>query len=257
MSIVTPSLNQAKYIEHTIKSVLAQDYPNIEHIIVDGGSTDGTVKILKKYKHLRWISEKDNGQSDAINKGARMAKGKFIGWLNSDDLYYPHAVSTSIKALRAHPEAAMAYSDCDLIDGNGRVIDRMISRNYNEYLHLLWRNAIPQPTAFMRRNSFMKAGMLDTSMHYCMDWELWIRLGRVGKLIRINGCLAAFRLIRGTKTYSNTEGFKKEITAVCDRYGVPAIFWALRQDVKKMLFDNDLLHKYNGILKFASSIFPV
>ena len=138
VSIITPSFNQAQYIEATINSVLTQDYPNIEYIIVDGGSTDGTVEIIKKYTlDLRqqtvglqsraitsWVSEQDQGQTDAINKGFARAQGHILAWLNSDDTYEPGAISAAVKYLQEHPEAGMVYGDCNFINETGRVIGK-------------------------------------------------------------------------------------------------------------------------------------
>lgn len=247
VSIVTPSFNSAEYIERTILSVKAQDYPNLEHIVVDGGSKDGTVKILKKYKHLKWVSEKDKGQSDAINKAIKISKGSIIGWLNADDLYCPGAVSKSVAFLLSHPDAVMTYSDCEIIDERDKTIGEIVSRPYNEFLHLSWFNVIPQPGAFFRRDAYDKAGPIDISLNYCMDWEYWVRLGRIGKLVRIPGCLAKFRLVEGTKTFSQNDKFYGEIKRVCKKYGVPYLGWELRRLIKKSLASVGVLNSYKKL----------
>jgi len=244
VSIITPSYNSVAYIERTIKSVLAQDYKNIEHIIVDGGSTDGTIDIVKKYKHLRWVSEKDSGQSNAINKGFGMAKGSIIAWLNADDLYFPDAVSKSVSYLLSHPGTAMTYADCEIIDENDKATGKIVSRNYNEFLHLAWFNVIPQPTAFFTKEAYLKAGPLDESLHFCMDWEYWVRLGRTGKLARLPLCLAKFRFIKGTKTFSQNEKFYGEIKTVCRKYGVPPHGWLVRKAIKNLLEKLNLISTY-------------
>jgi len=118
ISIVTPSFNQGAYIEENIKSVLRQNYPNFEHIIIDGSSTDGTIDILKKYDHLIWVSERDKGQSEAINKGFKTANGEIIGWLNSDDCYEPDAFSTIVRELNKAEDKYIVFGDCNLIDKN-------------------------------------------------------------------------------------------------------------------------------------------
>lgn len=246
VSIVTPSFNSARYIERTIRSVQEQDYPRIEHIVMDGGSKDGTVSILKKYPHLKWVSRPDRGQADAINKGIARASGSIIGWLNADDLYAPGAVRSSVDYLLAHPEAVMTYSDCDIIDEKDRVIGHIRSREYNEFLHLSWFNVIPQPTAFFRRDAFEKAGPLDASLHYCMDWEYWVRLGRVGRLARIPGCMAKFRLVEGTKTFSQNDRFYEDIRRVCAHYHAPYAGWALRRAAKSALSKLGLLSAYKN-----------
>ena len=247
VSIITPSFNSAVYIERTIKSVLAQDYPRIEHCVIDGGSNDGTVEILKRYPHLRWVSEKDSGQSNAINKGIRMSKGSIIGWLNADDLYAPNAVRASVDYLLSHPDVAMAYSDCEIIDEKDRALGKIIARGYNEFLHLAWYNVIPQPTGFFRREYSEKAGPIDESLHYVMDWEYWVRLGRAGRLARIPGCLAKFRLVEGTKTFSQNDRFYVEIRGVCKKYNAPYFGWELRRGVKRTLAKIGLLGAYKNI----------
>ena len=246
VSIITPSFNSARYIERTIRSVMAEDYPRIEHIVMDAGSKDGTVSILKKYPHLKWVSSPDKGQADGINKGIARANGSIIGWLNADDLYAPDAVSKSVGYLLAHPEAVMTYSDCDIIDEKDRPIGKIVARKYNEFLHLTWFNVIPQPTAFFRRSAFEKAGPLDVSLHFCMDWEYWVRLGRVGKLARIPGCLAKFRLVEGTKTFSQNDKFYEDICRICAQYHAPYAGWALRRAAKSALLKLGLLSAYKN-----------
>ena len=133
VSIITPSFNQAQYLEQTIQSVLSQDYPNIEYIIMDGGSTDGSVDIIKKYqdKIKYWVSEQDAGQTEAINKGFAKAQGEILAWINSDDSYNPNAVSEAVKYLIENPNVAMVYADCNFIDENGNVIGKFNAKQTN------------------------------------------------------------------------------------------------------------------------------
>src|SRR5512142_3420630 len=130
VSIITPSYNQAQFLEASIQSVLQQDYPNIEYIVADGGSKDNSVEIIKKYQdHLAWwVSEKDKGHADALNKGFSHATGEILAWLNSDDVYYPDAVAEAVAVLQQHPEVGMVYGDADLIDNAGAAIGRFASR---------------------------------------------------------------------------------------------------------------------------------
>jgi len=152
VSIVTPSFNQARYLEETIRSVLGQTYERIEYILIDGGSTDGSLEIIQKYtdKVSYWVSEKDKGQTDAINKGFKAAHGSILAWLNSDDVYQPRAVSEAVAYLMDQPQVGMVYGDLDFVDENGQVIGRFpaaqtdLRRLRRGYVH------IPQPAAFFR-----------------------------------------------------------------------------------------------------------
>jgi glycosyltransferase involved in cell wall biosynthesis len=218
VSIITPSYNQADYIEQTILSVQSQDYPHIEHIVVDGGSTDGTVEILKKYPHLKWTSEKDKGQSDAINKGFKRAQGEIIGWLNSDDLYEAGAISRSANYFHDHPEVDLVYTDFHYIDDKGKHLftEKVSQFDYQRQLNEL--NLIPQPTAFFRKSVF-DAGYLNESYHYAMDYEFWLRIGRQHRIEKIDGINASFRLQPESKTVTQLTKFFPEVFGISRKYG--------------------------------------
>jgi glycosyltransferase involved in cell wall biosynthesis len=178
VSIITPSFNQARYLEATIKSVLEQDYPNVEYIIVDGGSKDGSVDIIEKHKSRLawWVSEQDNGQTDAINKGFARAKGEILAWINSDDQYNPGAVSAAVKYLMENPEVALVYSNCNYIDEEGRIIGKFPAAQ-TDYRHLRQGYVhIPQQTMFFRAKYWRQLGPLDPSFHFAMDYDLWTRI---------------------------------------------------------------------------------
>ena len=179
VSIVTPSYNQCQYLEETILSVLNQDYPNIEYIIIDGGSTDGSVDIIRKYEDCLayWVSEPDRNQADAINKGWRQATGEVWAWLNSDDLYTPYAVREAIGYLTEHPEVAMVYGQCAIFGESGGV-ERIIGDPWDlsKVLRTL-RSRVPQPSTFMQRWAVETVGMLDVTVDWALDFELWLRLG--------------------------------------------------------------------------------
>ena len=202
VSIVTPSFNQARYIEATIQSVLTQDYPNIEYIVVDGSSQDGTVDVIKKYESriAWWVSEKDRGQTDAINKGLARARGEILAWLNSDDTYEPGAISAAVHYLIDHPDVGMVYGDCNFIDENGRVIGKFGSAQ-TDYRLLRRRYVhIPQQTMFFRADLWKQVGPLDPSFYFAMDYDLWTRLAARTELKYVPQTWANFRLHTSGKT---------------------------------------------------------
>jgi glycosyltransferase involved in cell wall biosynthesis len=196
VSIVTPSYNQAQFLEETIQSVLAQDYPNIEYIVIDGGSQDGSVDIIRRYdKQLAyWVSEKDEGQSAAINKGLGRAKGDIWAWLNSDDTYYSGTVSAAVRFLSENPEVGMVYADADLTDENGKIIGQFASRQTDYKRMLDGFVHIPQATTFVRASEWKKAGMLDSGLFFAFDFDLWVRIAKESKIQYLPQKWATFRL---------------------------------------------------------------
>lgn len=222
LSIVTPSFNQAKYLEETIKSVLAQNIPGMEYIVVDGGSTDGSVEIIKKYadKLTWWVSEKDRGQTDALNKGFARATGDVLAWLNSDDLMYPGAARKAMDYLSTHPEVGLVYGDADYVDGESKVIGSFptaqtdLKRLCQGYVH------IPQQAAFFRGDLWRKVGPLDPSFYFAMDYDLWVRLAKVSNLVYLPGQKwAAFRLHEDAKTINADDRCWPEMLKVHYRDG--------------------------------------
>lgn len=219
VSVVTPSLNNAAFIERTIRSVLAQDYPHIEHIVVDGGSSDGTVAILERYPHLRWTSEPDRGQAAAINKGFALARGEILAWLNSDDLYLPGAISEAVAALAAHPDCSAVYSDFVVIDERGVELARFPSLDFDLDQEINAGNFVPQPTAFFRREALERVGWLDERYRYAMDYDLFIRVGKRSRLLHAERYWAAFRLRPESKTVSQSRRFWREEREISRRHG--------------------------------------
>lgn len=221
VSIITPSYNQGRFIEETILSVLTQDYPNIEYIVMDGGSTDNTLDILRKYEgRLTWISEADRGQSHAINKGFRMAKGEVLAWLNSDDTYLPGAISKVVQHLQTNPEAMMVYGEGYLIDEQSRITRRF---PYTEAFNLwkliyLWDNILQQST-FFRRQVFDHIDLLDEELHYAMDWDLWIRIGKRFRIDYIPEYLGNLREYQEAKTFSGGMTRFNELVSLMRRHG--------------------------------------
>jgi len=202
VSIVTPSFNQARYLEATIRSVLSQDYARIEYMIVDGGSSDGTVDILKEYggKLAGWVSEKDKGQTDAINKGFARAKGEVLAWLNSDDTYEPGAVSAAVRYLQEHPKVGMVYGDCNFINETGRVIGKFSSAQTSYRLLRQGYSHIPQQTMFFRAELWKQVGPLDRSFYFAMDYDLWTRIAARSEIKYVPQTWANFRLHTSGKT---------------------------------------------------------
>ena len=220
VSIVTPSFNHARFIEATIRSVLEQDYPRLEYFVMDGGSTDESVRIIERYaKRLAgWISEPDGGQSAAINNGWRRAHGEILAYLNSDDLYRPDAIRRAVEYLEAHPDVGMVYSDCEMIDADGQ---RSEPTAVIPEFSLTWllRNPLPQPTMFLRRTVVERIGFFDEGLRYVMDWDFCLRAAMAGIVIaRIPGApLAAFRNWGGQKTANRFEQHIEEQLRIRDR----------------------------------------
>lgn len=202
VSIITPSFNQARYLESTIRSVLEQDYLAIEYIIVDGGSADGSAEIIRRFSDRLtwWVSEKDRGQTDAINKGFARAKGEILAWLNSDDTYQPHAITEAVNFLRDQPKVGLVYGDANFIDENGRVIGRFPAaqtdyrRLRQGYVH------IPQQASFWRADLWRQVGPLDPSFYFAMDYDLWVRLAALAPVQYTPRLWANFRLHSQGKT---------------------------------------------------------
>ena len=179
VSIITPSYNQVRYLEDTIQSVIRQDYANLEYIIVDGGSTDGSQQVIETYQDnlAWWISEPDQGQADAINKGFKRASGEIVAWLNSDDLYLPDAISSAVELFHQNPDVGVIYGDAVSADADGSFLNelRFSSWGTGDFLQF---NIICQPAVFMKRSILENVGYLDPSYHFFLDHQLWIRLSR-------------------------------------------------------------------------------
>jgi glycosyltransferase involved in cell wall biosynthesis len=219
VSIVTPSLNQGQFIEHTIRSVLDQDYPRIEHIVVDGGSTDDTVDVLRRHRHLRWVSEPDDGQADAVNKGFALAGGEIFGWLNADDAYLPGAISTGVAALRGTGAGLVHGAWCQ-IDERGETIRKRIPVvPFDLDAQLNERNAVCQPGALFTRQAFEAVGGLDPTYGYAMDYELWLKLGSRFPVTHVDDVLGAYRLHPTSKTVAESSGFWAETVRASRSHG--------------------------------------
>ncbi len=194
ISIVTPSYNQAPFLEQTIQSVLGQGYPNLEYMVVDGASQDGSLEIIQRYAHRLswWVSEKDRGQGEAINKGFARATGEIVGWLNSDDVYQPGALAAAVQAFQAHPEAGLVFGDVLAIDGENRVLNLMRAGDWG-LDELMSFHILNQPGVFMKRSVLEQAGYLDPDYHYMLDTHLWLRMAQAAPMVYVRQTLAAGR----------------------------------------------------------------
>jgi Glycosyl transferase family 2 len=221
VSIITPSLNQARFLEQTIQSVLDQRYPNLEYVVIDGGSMDGSIDIIKKHAGslAYWVSEPDRGQADALNRGMARATGDILAWINSDDFYYPGAIDGAVAAFSANPDLGFVYGRGNRVNDAAAVITEFSStRPFDLDALVHGVDYILQPTTFMRRQALHEAGPFDESLHYTFDWDMWMRLGRRFPAAMIDRMIAASREYASTKTASG--GFRRteEIRQLIQRH---------------------------------------
>lgn len=223
-SIITPSFNQSGFIEQNIRSVLEQGRADFEHIIIDGGSTDGTLEILKKYSHLKWVSEPDRGQSDALNKGFRMAEGEIIGWLNSDDYYQPRIFSIVADKFQDKRNIAVCGDGYE-VNELGQMLRPLLSRRMRPedlIRYWKWRYEFVQPALFFRASVLETTGYIDADLNYAMDYDFFIRLGRHSQIHYIPQPLANLRMYPESKTGQNADkiipAYIREMQKVSKRY---------------------------------------
>lgn len=250
ISLVTPSFNTGRHLGDTIRSVLSQDYPPLDYLVMDGGSTDETLEVLRSFgQRVRWVSERDEGQSDAIRRGFEETTGEILGWLNADDVLAPGALRVVGEFFAANPDVALVYGNATYIDAEGRLIgpcahiesfdpDRLF--NYSDF--------IVQPAAFFRRSAYEAVGGLDPKLHYGMDYDLWLKLARGGhRFAHIPQRLASYRWLTDNKTA--TGGFSRlnELRDMTARHGLkePAF---LRLERVNLLVREALTHLKRGEL---------
>ncbi len=220
-SIITPSFNQGVFIDQTIRSVLRQDWRDVEHIIIDGGSTDGTLAILERYPHLRWVSERDAGQSSAINKGFRQAKGEIIAWLNSDDFYEENVFGDVARYFESHPDCMLLYGDLTFVDESGKPIFHAVGGTIDIERLILCPDIVRQPSFFWRKAVIDEVGGVDESLHLVMDFDFFLRIGRRHKFHYIARNLSFYRYYDTNKSLSMVRRQVREMYRVYRKNGVP------------------------------------
>jgi glycosyltransferase involved in cell wall biosynthesis len=219
ISIITPSLNQGRYIEQNILSVINQKYACVEHWIIDGGSTDNTLNVIRKYeRQLKWISEPDGGQSVAVNKGFVRATGDIIGWVNSDDRLCPDALHKIGRFFLNNPDEIAVVGDQIMIDEHGNRISTVVSEPYNFDYLVNKSKGITQNSIFFKRCVFEQTGYLDESLHYSMDTDFFIRVTMIREIPHVNTPLAEFRKHRRSKTFHGSYNFAKERIRIRRKY---------------------------------------
>ncbi len=222
VTIVTPSFNQDAFLPEAIESVLSQTYPRIEYIVLDGGSTDGSVEILRRFDgRLAWESAPDRGQADALVKGFARANGSILGWLNADDVLFPNAVADAVEQFAASPHLALVYGDAVYLDAEGRRL--MPARQVGPFdLERLRHGSdyIVQPSAFFRRSAYEAVGGLDPTLHWSMDYDLWLKLARGREVAYVPRLWSGYRLQNAAKTANGGFARLVEVEALARRHGL-------------------------------------
>lgn len=256
ISIVTVSYNQVEFIEENIKSVINQNYPNTEHIIIDAGSTDGTVDILKKYdKHLNWVSETDRGQSDGLNKGFKKASGEIIGWINSDDNLHENSLFIVGEFFKNYPDEFSVVGNQMIINEKGQKIKVIKSHSYTHDYLLNQAKGITQNSTFFKKEVFEKIGYLDESLHYAMDHDFFIRLASLRTIPYLPTTLAQFRIQPNAKTAKGGDKFAKDLIHIRRKYhgnffssgNLDSIYIILTQPLREILWLRKLVQSVRGV----------
>jgi len=220
LSVITPSFNSGEFIEDAVQSVARQQGVSVEHIVADGGSTDDTLEILKHHANVLWRSEKDKGQSDAINKGFLRASGELVGWLNADDYYLPDGLQAIARAAQEHPEADVIYGDCVFVDSSGKIVRSKVEHDFDSAILLYFGCYIPSTSTFIRRRVIESGLLLDCDYRVCMDFEYFARLAHAGcRFHYVPQFIAAFRWHGNNISLSQLDRRAQERRQVQLRFG--------------------------------------
>ena len=246
-SVITPSYQQGQFIERTIKSVIAQDIASIDYVVCDGGSKDNTLKILEKYSDsLRWISEPDEGQSHAVNKGLAMTRGDIIAWINSDDIYYPQAFQQVLSFFESNPSTLGVYGEADWIDPFDSVIAPYPTQPWS-YQTLTKECYLCQPSVFFRRSLVERLGALNAELQYCMDYELWLRYGQTNPFAYLPVKLAGSRIYPTNKTFGGRLAAHREANEMLyEKFGYSTRHWIF--NYSRLQLENDSKLVYSDLL---------
>jgi glycosyltransferase involved in cell wall biosynthesis len=253
ITIVTPSFNQGGFIEETMRSVFLQGYPDLEYIIVDGGSQDQSIDVIKEYEKWlpHWESKPDSGQAHAINKGFRKGSGEVIAWINSDDFYLPGTFSKVACWLNHEAGIFLVYGDCQVVDANGRGVDRYRGKFYSDQdFRAYWNHYVPQPSAFFLRSILDEVGYLDETLNFVMDYDFWVRCSQRYLLYYSGEILAAFRLHGASKSVAFKKHFDPELDKAVRKYwGNPLSPTHLRYLLKRNRYRSGVLrwHAYEAL----------
>lgn len=256
ITIVTPSYNQAEFIEETIRSVLLQGYRNLEYIIVDGGSDDATVDIIRKYEDslAYWVSEPDRGQAHAINKGFDRATGEVFGWINSDDYYYPGAIQAIARVFVEHPAIALAHGYEHHVDGEGKVLHEVFPAFKNARVSTLYfAHPLLQAACFWRSEAHRAIGGLDERLHYLLDYEFLLRLAYKYRSIYVPICVGAFR-IHGAQKSQLTEAFIREYNRAFKTFFAQADMSAWKRHLLRCWLRGVLIWRYGRASGLAKAL---
>ncbi len=241
ISVVTPSLNQGRFLKKNIENIRSQESDSVEHIIIDGGSTDETLDMLQSCRHAIWVSEQDRGQAEALNKGISMARGEWIVWINSDDFLLPGALQKFIDYIDTKPDARFVYSNCTFVDENNTVLGQRKAQYRPDTFYYWWKPhgaGFAQPGTFFRKSLWEQYGPFDETLHYMMDYDFWLRIHENVRFDYLDDCLAAYRVHGDAKTALGWRPFVEEGITVSRR------FWQNRKGIQKTQVKMQLAYMY-------------